>query len=123
MFRKYSLWALRRSAQNKVVETYSDVWMSLISVVTICPACYRPTTKWIDSDQNIYVAPRAAAKEAPEGAPKAVAEVWDEGEKCYKAQACNAAALMYRKIIFFVAVDRGLSKKTIAVGLQVSRSL
>ena len=100
------------SPTNKVVETYNEHFRGQIAIVTICPACYRPTLVWKDDQGDRHIAPRSMPKEPAIGTPDHIADVWKEGERCYGAKAYNAAALMYRKLIFLVAVDRKLPEKS-----------
>lgn len=90
---------------NKVAELGEN------AAAAFCPHCRKPTVIWANDDWEVFIAPHQQPEPAPEGTPENIQATWHEGELCYHAGAYNAAALMYRKIIFLTAVDHGLPAK------------
>ncbi|WP_448856458.1 DUF4145 domain-containing protein [Corynebacterium camporealensis] len=80
------------------------------STAVYCPHCSLPSIYWKDG-QITGKAPQGTPDLEPEGTPPRIGEAWIEGERCFHAKAFNAAALMYRKIVFLVAVERGIQPK------------
>lgn len=87
---------------NKVAEVEGQ------GCALFCPNCMKPSVVWIDSEGNSQFAPARQPSKAPMGTPKGIADAWFEGERCFYAGAYNAASMIYRKLIFLVAVNRGM---------------
>lgn len=81
------------------------------SAAVYCPHCSLPSVYWKDG-QLTGKAPQGTPDLEPEGTPPHIGKAWFEGERCFHAKAFNTAALMYRKIVFLVAVERGMQSKT-----------
>lgn len=76
-----------------------------------CPRCMKPSVKWVDDKGKSQYAPIKQPSKAPMGTPNNIVDAWIEGERCFYAGAYNAAAMVYRKLIFLVAVDCGMPPK------------
>lgn len=82
-----------------------------VSYALFCSYCLKPSVVWVDNEGNLQSAPAQQPDRAPLGTPDGIVDAWFEGERCFHAGAYNAASMMYRKIIFLVAVDRGMPAK------------
>ena len=69
----------------------------------------KPTVVGRDDEGNSQSAPTKQPSKAPMGTPDNIEDAWVEGERCFYAGAYNAAAMIYRKLIFLVAVHCGIS--------------
>lgn len=78
----------------------------------LCPGCGAPN---VAVREYSGATPRglnpARTHEVPPNLPEAVAGAWTEALDCFSVHAYTASALMCRKIVFYLAVDRGLSAK------------
>lgn len=77
----------------------------------VCPYCLKPTVVWIDDKGKEHCAQTGQPSKAPMGTPANIAAAWYEGERCFHAGAYNAASMIYRKLIFLVAVHCGMPAK------------
>lgn len=87
---------------NKVAEVEGQGY------ALFCPNCMKPSVVWLDHEGNPQFAPVKQPSQAPMGTPKGIAEAWFEGDRCFYAGAYNAASMIYRRLIFLVAVNRGM---------------
>lgn len=91
---------------NNIVAQIEDV-----SYALFCSYCMKPSVVWADDEGDFQFAPARQPAKAPLGTPDSIVDAWFESERCFHARAYNAASMMYRKLIFLVAVDRGMPAK------------
>lgn len=61
----------------------------------------------VASGDEVHPAPRPFAP--VEGLPEEDARIWDEARTCFGAAAYTAAVMLCRKLLFHIAVDKGLA--------------
>lgn len=78
--------------------------------IYFCRYCRLPTVRFLTSGDQWVWTPLPASGQAVAGLPPIVGSAWDEARATLSAGAPTAAALMCRKILMNVAVDKGAAQ-------------
>lgn len=74
-----------------------------------CVSCGSGAVAWGEPNGGHWeVHPAAPIHQTPKHLPDEIEQAWEEAMQCFTASAFTASAMMCRKIIFHIAVDKGL---------------